>query len=245
MLIYINHTDIQDLLPREKSGKQATLESEIVDSILMFQGSEIFARACSFGYLRKGVSINQQRLTENQKLLLSLLNLELPLAEFTMSKAPEIEENIQVVTVTQRSAALKNISRFENRLFDYSFSEELPSESLCREGESTCFVYQFQRKKPDINSTPTSITINKIELRYSALVYPLMRLAGYPVTDLTDEQREPFARIVAKFTSACVLRIRFLLDNVEIEDQANQQLKHAEEGIDAILEHRYDELFEA
>jgi hypothetical protein len=238
---FIPVQDLFDLTPRAKSGsKKPDINPRIVETLLKFQADYIIGIAKLRGYLDKTLPLAKQKITQNQRYIYELLNLESPLAEFTIARSPETEKHIFDIANLQRQCALKNFKRFlEDELYK-AWVLELPASCIATDEELICFVYQFQRYEPDETTIPNITTVRKLGLRYSAFIYAIASKAGYDVFNLDEHQRSTLAGIVGRYTSAAILRVKTELDNSQVDNQANEVLKLADEKLDDLVEHRND-----
>lgn len=237
--------DLFELIPRLRPsiGKQS-INPDVIVSLLEFQHLKVEAVCKNNGYAITG-------LTENQKLVLKHFTLDDVYADLILSRSPEVrDEHLQSVLqqksaiIDQKLLVAKMWARFDGlRLFDRAFDLDLPTESLAKVSECVSLVYHFQRFPLDVDSKPSIFTVARIATRYSALVYAVAALLGYPTMDLTSKHRLIYSKMVSEFTSSTILRIRAEIENPSIDRQANAIGALAEEHFQAFIDYGYDNLF--
>lgn len=233
-MLYVTREDLKPFIPNLKSGTANEIVSNTtLDNILNVQANKIISFCGQRGYDISSPSPHAQY-------LLALLNLEEPASDLTLSRSPQVHEQMLGVAIDHQFIASKHIEMLQNGIFKASFNQVIPVTALCTIGIINSFIYPFQRGF-SISSTsiPNDTFVNRWINLYSAMVYSILRLRGYKLSGFNSDQTGLLNRIVGFFVCANVLRIRALLERMNINDQVNQFLFLAESEIDKIVDKHY------
>lgn len=149
------------------------------------------------------LTITSETALSQRNLILRTLNLEEVASEELAVIGAHWDPELQKAAAVYRQQAAWIQSLFDAGLFDYGFSQVIPTESLCSPEDVRGDVPGF---KAEVTGTPTLHQVTELCTGYSSIVYALAALAGYPVTGLTDDQASLYRRIVRLLVAATIHR---------------------------------------